>query len=103
MNTEDITLVMTTPSMRVYLILVIPSGCVGLVPFSILMLNYTQDTYRAAWAWLILFAPERVPGMVQSMIQDYEEVCRSRTNVIAYSITLSSEGWLASNVEKCHR
>ncbi|KAF8547214.1 glycoside hydrolase family 92 protein [Imleria badia] len=31
------------------------------------------DTYRAEWAWLILFAPERVPGMVQSMIQDYNE------------------------------
>jgi predicted alpha-1,2-mannosidase len=31
------------------------------------------DTYRAEWAWLILFAPERVSGMVQSMIQDYNE------------------------------
>ncbi|KAH7923196.1 glycoside hydrolase family 92 protein [Leucogyrophana mollusca] len=31
------------------------------------------DTYRAEWAWLILFAPERVPGMVQSMLQDYKE------------------------------
>ncbi|KAG9309751.1 glycoside hydrolase family 92 protein [Chiua virens] len=31
------------------------------------------DTYRAEWAWLILFAPERIPGMVQSMIQDYKE------------------------------
>ncbi|OAX38346.1 glycoside hydrolase family 92 protein [Rhizopogon vinicolor AM-OR11-026] len=31
------------------------------------------DTYRAEWAWLILFAPERIPDMVQSMLQDYEE------------------------------
>ena len=33
-----------------------------------------QDTYRAAWGWLILMAPERVPGMIQSMLQDYKEV-----------------------------
>jgi predicted alpha-1,2-mannosidase len=31
------------------------------------------DTYRAEWAWLILFAPDRIPGMVQSMLQDYKE------------------------------
>ncbi|EPS99718.1 hypothetical protein FOMPIDRAFT_161389 [Fomitopsis schrenkii] len=31
------------------------------------------DTYRAEWAWLILLAPERVPGMVRSMLQDYLE------------------------------
>jgi len=31
------------------------------------------DTYRAAWAWQILLAPERIPGMVQSMLQDYVE------------------------------
>ncbi|KAF8432203.1 glycoside hydrolase family 92 protein [Boletus edulis BED1] len=31
------------------------------------------DTFRAEWAWLILLAPERIPGMVQSMIQDYRE------------------------------
>ncbi|KAG1787178.1 glycoside hydrolase family 92 protein [Suillus plorans] len=31
------------------------------------------DTFRAEWAWLILFAPERIPGMVQSMLQDYKE------------------------------
>jgi len=33
-----------------------------------------QDTFRAEWAWLILFAPERVPGMICSMLQDYHEV-----------------------------
>ncbi|THH21284.1 hypothetical protein EW146_g261 [Bondarzewia mesenterica] len=31
------------------------------------------DTFRAAWAWQILLAPERIPGMVQSMVQDYKE------------------------------
>ncbi|KAJ7075748.1 glycoside hydrolase family 92 protein [Mycena belliarum] len=40
-------------------------------------LSYTGysiwDTFRAEWAWLILFAPERVPGMITSMLQDYRE------------------------------
>ncbi|KAF8707239.1 hypothetical protein AX14_013672 [Amanita brunnescens Koide BX004] len=31
------------------------------------------DTYRAEWAWLILMAPERVPGMINSMLADYKE------------------------------
>ncbi|KAI0260975.1 glycosyl hydrolase family 92-domain-containing protein [Gloeopeniophorella convolvens] len=31
------------------------------------------DTFRAIWGWQILLAPERIPGMVQSMLQDYEE------------------------------
>ncbi|KAJ6544363.1 glycosyl hydrolase family 92-domain-containing protein [Mycena capillaripes] len=31
------------------------------------------DTFRAEWAWLILFAPERVPGMITSMLQDYQQ------------------------------
>ncbi|KAF8261269.1 glycosyl hydrolase family 92-domain-containing protein [Lactarius quietus] len=31
------------------------------------------DTFRAIWGWQILFAPERIPGMVQSMLQDYQE------------------------------
>ncbi|VDC01005.1 unnamed protein product, partial [Peniophora sp. CBMAI 1063] len=31
------------------------------------------DTFRAAWALQILLAPERIPGMVQSMLQDYQE------------------------------
>ncbi|KAJ7618567.1 glycoside hydrolase family 92 protein [Roridomyces roridus] len=31
------------------------------------------DTFRAEWAWLILFAPERVPDMITSMVQDYKE------------------------------
>ncbi|KIJ44801.1 glycoside hydrolase family 92 protein [Sphaerobolus stellatus SS14] len=31
------------------------------------------DTFRAEWAWEILFVPERIPGMVTSMLQDYQE------------------------------
>ncbi|KAF7333029.1 Glycoside hydrolase family 92 protein [Mycena venus] len=31
------------------------------------------DTFRAEWAWLILLAPERVPAMVTSMLQDYQQ------------------------------
>lgn len=31
------------------------------------------DTYRAETAWLILNAPERVPGQINSMLQDYRE------------------------------
>ncbi|KAG6839898.1 hypothetical protein C0991_010551 [Blastosporella zonata] len=31
------------------------------------------DVYRAEWAFLILFAPERLPGMVMSMLHDFEE------------------------------
>ncbi|KAG5652187.1 hypothetical protein H0H81_005986 [Sphagnurus paluster] len=31
------------------------------------------DTYRAQWAFLILFAPERLPGMITSMLADYKE------------------------------
>ncbi|EJD51932.1 alpha-1,2-mannosidase [Auricularia subglabra TFB-10046 SS5] len=31
------------------------------------------DTYRAAWAWLILLAPEHVPHMITSMLQDYKQ------------------------------
>ncbi|KAK0227101.1 glycoside hydrolase family 92 protein [Armillaria nabsnona] len=31
------------------------------------------DTYRAEWDFLLLFAPERIPGMIQSMLQDYKE------------------------------
>ncbi|KAI0757670.1 hypothetical protein C8Q80DRAFT_114814 [Daedaleopsis nitida] len=31
------------------------------------------DTYRAAWAWKFLLAPERIPGMVQSILNDYRK------------------------------
>ncbi len=33
----------------------------------------SQDTFRAEWAWQILLAPERISGMVDSMLQDYKE------------------------------
>lgn len=32
------------------------------------------DTFRAQWAWQILLVPERIPGLVQSMLNDYTEV-----------------------------
>ncbi|PIL36313.1 hypothetical protein GSI_00001 [Ganoderma sinense ZZ0214-1] len=37
--------------------------------------SYTSysDTFHAEWAWLMLLTPERIPGMVQSMLQDYKE------------------------------
>ena len=31
------------------------------------------DTFRATTAWQILTCPERVPGMITSMLQDYEQ------------------------------
>lgn len=31
------------------------------------------DTFRAQTAWLIFMAPERVPGMITSMLQDYQQ------------------------------
>ncbi|KDQ28689.1 glycoside hydrolase family 92 protein [Pleurotus ostreatus PC15] len=31
------------------------------------------DTFRAEWAWLIIFAPERMPGMITSMLNDFKE------------------------------
>ncbi|KZS94221.1 glycoside hydrolase family 92 protein [Sistotremastrum niveocremeum HHB9708] len=31
------------------------------------------DTYRAEWAWQILFAPERIAPMITSMLQDFQE------------------------------
>ncbi|KAF8574015.1 glycoside hydrolase family 92 protein [Ramaria rubella] len=31
------------------------------------------DTFRAEWAWEILFVPERLPGMVTSTLHDYTE------------------------------
>ncbi|KAF5364296.1 hypothetical protein D9756_001134 [Leucocoprinus leucothites] len=31
------------------------------------------DTFRAAWAWQILFSPERIPGFVNSMLADYQQ------------------------------
>ncbi len=61
-----------------------------------------QDTFRAEWAWLILFAPERVPGMIRSMLHDYDEV----SFVWGFIDLLTDQhlaGRLASYVEKYHR
>lgn len=32
-----------------------------------------RDIYRAEWSFLILFAPERINGMITSMLQTYKE------------------------------
>ncbi|KAF9523228.1 glycosyl hydrolase family 92-domain-containing protein [Crepidotus variabilis] len=31
------------------------------------------DTYRAVWGWQILFVPERIGGMVHSMLEDFKQ------------------------------
>jgi putative alpha-1,2-mannosidase len=33
-----------------------------------------KDTYRAVWGWQILFVPEKIPGMIWSMLEDYKQV-----------------------------
>lgn len=43
-----------------------------------LLTSHAQDTYRAIWGFQILFVPERIPGMIQSMLADYREVSYSR-------------------------
>lgn len=52
-----------------------------------------QDTYRAAWAWTILFAPERLPGMVTSMLNDFKEVY-TKLHFLLYLYVLYKGGWL---------
>ncbi|KAG6377963.1 glycosyl hydrolase family 92-domain-containing protein [Boletus reticuloceps] len=49
------------------------------------------DTYRA---WLILLAPERIPGMVQSMIQDYRERVETNIMVATHANSLVAEAVL---------
>lgn len=50
-------------------------GSVSFLLRQFLLINVLlKDTYRAVWGWQILMAPERVPGMVTSMLQDYKEV-----------------------------
>ena len=56
-----------------------------------------KDTYRAAWAWQILLSPERIPGMVQSMLNDYREVSKVMSSCCRPATTGSSGrtgGWL---------
>jgi putative alpha-1,2-mannosidase len=55
------------------------SGYVGdVVPLVAGEYSYTGysiwDTFRAVWGWQILFTPERLPGFVHSMLQDYKQV-----------------------------
>jgi hypothetical protein len=61
-----------------------------------------KDTYRAAWALQILLAPERIPGMVKSMLQDYKEVCHTPLS-LRYIFIILCSGWLAAYVEKHRR
>ncbi|KAG6832063.1 hypothetical protein H0H92_005485 [Tricholoma furcatifolium] len=46
------------------------------------------DTFRAEWAFLILFAPERIPAMITSMLDDYKQAHQI--------IFCSSHLWLTS-------
>jgi hypothetical protein len=51
----------------------------------------------------MLFAPERIPGMIQSMLQDYDEVCLSPCmSTYKPEDNLALQGRLASDVEKHH-
>jgi hypothetical protein len=60
-----------------------------------------QDTYRAAWAWQILLAPERIPGMITSMLQDYMEVRHIHGIVPTQAHDrVQSSGRMVANVEK---
>jgi putative alpha-1,2-mannosidase len=34
------------------------------------------DIFRAQWAFLIMFAPERVPGFITSMLNTYQQGSR---------------------------
>ena len=63
--------------------------------------NSYQDVYRAQWAWLILMAPERVPGMITSMLNDYREVSLAK-ETRSLQLTIDA-GRLASNVEEHRR
>lgn len=69
-------LVMMTRSIRGNHILDTQSGFffTTLSDFLLSSLTCQQDTFRAEWAWEIFFVPERIPGMVTSMLQDYIEV-----------------------------
>jgi putative alpha-1,2-mannosidase len=50
------------------------SGYVDQVVPGIAYTSYSiWDTFRAEWAFLILFAPERIDGMLQSLLQVYSQ------------------------------
>ncbi|KAG7094825.1 hypothetical protein E1B28_005638 [Marasmius oreades] len=59
------------------------------------------DTYRAAWPLQLLFAPERIPGLIRSMLHDYQEggwlpmwknIVETKTMVSTHADSLLSEG-----------
>ncbi|KAJ3538818.1 hypothetical protein NM688_g6463 [Phlebia brevispora] len=60
------------------------------------------DTFRAEWAWQILLAPERIPGMVQSMLQDYKEASSPLSLSPTLTLNEGLTGRLAPDVEE-HR
>ena len=49
----------------------------------------SKDTFRAEWAWQILFVPERIPGMVQSMLADYQQASHLHTYIPTYILKKS--------------
>lgn len=55
-----------------------------------------QDTFRAEWTWQILLGPERINGMVQSMLQDYVEVSLflSKLRLLHMLTGVRQGGWL---------
>ena len=62
-----------------------------------------QDTFRAQWAWTILFVPDRVPGMVRSMLADYQQVRLPLPDSLALRLILPLSERLAANVEEHRR
>ena len=59
-----------------------------------------QDTFRAQWAWTILFVPDRVPGMVRSMLADYQQVGLPLPDSYVFHLILPLSERLAANVEE---
>lgn len=75
MRVVDITPDMTMPFTKAYHTLDIRSGYLSPLLHRVSPhAQCQQDTYRATWAWQILLAPERINGMVQSILQDFKEV-----------------------------
>jgi hypothetical protein len=42
--------------------------------YLILTIIRHKDVFRGEWGYLTMMAPERIPGMMQSMLHDYVEV-----------------------------
>ena len=103
-KTENTTQDMMTLCMKANRTLATPSGYVD--PCQRCDNSLTpplQDTFRAEWAWQILLVPERISGMVQSMLQDYTEVRELPVHQPYIHMELTSIiGWMAAYVEE-HR